>query len=256
MPGLEPFEHARCGHDAPCGGAPPLRIRHPGGQVLDRHRHDGAFAALVLAGSYVEAGDTGRHRVRAGDVIIHQAWESHIDRFHHLGADVLTLPLAEGCLVPVLGRVTDADTIVRLAERDRAGAAHLLMNQLVAVETSVEDWPDLLAGALLADPTLSIGCWAEARRLHPSSIARGFRQQFGITPAAFRFNARAHAALRDIRGSVEALVGIAAKHGFADQAHMTRATRMITGLPPSRLRRGRPDPTRGASHGDGRHRAG
>lgn len=217
--------------------------------MLDRHRHGGAFAALLLAGSYVEAGDTGRHRVQAGDVIIHQAWESHIDRFHPRGAEVLTLPLAELGPVPALGRVADVDAIVRLAEHDRVAAAGLLLTRLVEVSAPPEDWPDLLAGDLLADPGLSIGDWAQARQLHPSSIARGFRQQFGITPAGFRFNARTHNALRDIRGSHDTLSGIAAKHGFADQAHMTRATRMITGLPPGRLRPSRPNHACGAARG-------
>ena len=50
------------------------------GAVLPRHRHDAPYAAVVLEGGYEEAGDGGRFRVRAGDVLIHGAFSAHLDR--------------------------------------------------------------------------------------------------------------------------------------------------------------------------------
>jgi hypothetical protein len=38
---------------------------------MPRHRHLQRYAAIVLSGGYVEAGDAGRMRVRAGDVLVH-----------------------------------------------------------------------------------------------------------------------------------------------------------------------------------------
>jgi AraC-like DNA-binding protein len=65
MKDLEPISHRECGR-APLQVAVAGRTRHPAKQFLHRHRHDTAYAAVVLRGSYVEAGDTGRHRLTAG----------------------------------------------------------------------------------------------------------------------------------------------------------------------------------------------
>lgn len=49
------------------------RMYHTPPDVLPRHQHAGGFAAVVLRGRYAEAGDTGCHRVTAGDVLIRAA---------------------------------------------------------------------------------------------------------------------------------------------------------------------------------------
>ena len=52
-------------------------IRTP---LISRHVHKRAYAALVLSGYYEEAGGSGRHRVQAGDVVLDEAFEAHLDR--------------------------------------------------------------------------------------------------------------------------------------------------------------------------------
>jgi AraC-like DNA-binding protein len=216
--------------------AVPGRMRHGAREDLPRHRHDHGFAALVLAGGYVEAGDTGRHRLEAGDVLVHQAFESHLDRFDARGADVLILPLEDTAEQVVLGQVADLDTIVRLAELDQATAAQALGEQLVGRQRAHADWPDLLAQALHDDPSLVLSDWADCMGLHLGSISRGFRQVFSVTPAAYRATQRAHRATQALSAGDAPLSAIAADCGFADQAHMTRAVRHLTGLPPLTLR--------------------
>jgi hypothetical protein len=44
--------------------------------LIGRHVHKRAYAALVLSGCYEEAGDSGRHRVQVGNVVLHEAFES------------------------------------------------------------------------------------------------------------------------------------------------------------------------------------
>ncbi|RPH68176.1 MAG: hypothetical protein EHM78_19775 [Myxococcaceae bacterium] len=57
-------------------------LRHySGGSRLSRHRHRGAYAAVVVAGGFVEAGDRGRHRLVAGMVAFHAEFEAHRDDF-------------------------------------------------------------------------------------------------------------------------------------------------------------------------------
>lgn len=231
MPDLERNSHHACIRCAEAG-----RTHHGAGEALARHRHDTAFAAIVLAGGYIEAGDTGRHRVAPGDVLVHRAFESHLDRFCPSGAEVLVLPLAGERSWPVRGRVVDPDLIVRTAERDLTQAEQAFAVQLMPAPVHAEDWPDLLASALLGDPDLPLAEWGEAAGLHPGSLSRGFRQQFGLTPAAFRATARAHRAVRSIAAGSAPLAGIAAETGFADQAHMSRAVKALTGHSPQRLR--------------------
>lgn len=199
--------------------------------------HAQGFFALVLSGGYVEAGDTGRHQVTAGDVIVHHPFERHLDRFSSVGASVLVLPLTDSWPKTVLGRVDDPDWIARTAERDVVAAKQALTAAMVEKPLAIEDWPDLLARDLLAEPDLSLSAWAERHGLHPGSLARGFGQQFDISPAGFRTVARSRRAIEQIVSAGTPLCAIASEQGFADQAHMSRAIKRMTGHAPQVLRR-------------------
>jgi AraC-like DNA-binding protein len=213
-------------------------MRHPPSLQLPRHPHDHGFATLVLSGGYVEAGDTGRHRMEAGDVLLHQAWESHLDRFDGRGAEVLVLAIADSDAAALVGRIANPDAIVRLAERDRAEAARQLLAALSPrAPFEPADWPDLLALALRADPALPLTPWARDRGLHLGSLSRGFRQVFGVTPVAYRLIQRTRGAMQSLRASSEPLSLVAQDCGFADQAHMSRAIRSLANTTPGALRR-------------------
>lgn len=225
----------------PRPGARPLTagpMRHPPHERLGRHRHDEAFVALVLAGGYVEAGDTGRHRLRPGDVLVHRCWEYHLDEVAASGAQVLILPMPAAWDGPTHAAAADPDAIVRLAERDLPAALGLLTSGLTERVAPPQDWPDLLAARLRDDPDAPLASWARELGLHPGSLARGFRQVFGVTPAAYRLFQRTHRALGHIAAGDAGLAAVAAQCGFADQAHMSRAVRRMTGLAASQLRRG------------------
>lgn len=203
---------------------------------MARHRHRQAYVALVLAGSYVEAGDCGRFRVEAGRAVIHGPYESHQDEFFGSGAKVLNLPvLGVGSDAP-LGHVDDADAIARLAERDIDEAAELLRKTFRPSTDRLNDWPDLLAASLAAEPSLNLKDWAEALRITPQSLSRGFRRAYGVSPKRYRLEQRALRALRRLPGWQGSIAGLAAEIGFADQAHLTRALVAITGQAPNRLR--------------------
>jgi len=98
------------------------------------------------------------------------------------------------------------------------------------------DWPDMLADALTADPALRIGDWACDHGLADATVSRGFQQVYGVSPSAFRAQMRGRTAWRRILDADNALAELAYELGFADQAHMTRTVRAITGQPPSAWR--------------------
>lgn len=217
--------------------AEPGRTRHAPREQLTRHLHEHAFAAVVLSGGYVEAGDTGRHWMEPGDVLLHQAWEGHLDRFGGRGAEVLVLDIADTDAERLCGRVADADVIARLAETDRAEAAWRMLADLSPKPPASVDWPDELARALNEDPALCLGAWASERGLHAGSVSRGFRQVFGVTPAGYRLVQRTRRAIAALRRSPESLSFVAQDCGFADQAHMSRAIQRLAGTTPTALRR-------------------
>ena len=205
---------------------------------LPRHRHAQGYAAVVLAGAYEEAGDRGRRRVSAGDVVVHQPWDAHLNRTPR-GAQVLNLPLAwpgPAAFGAAFGRVDDPDALARTAERDPGEAARRLLAEFRPAPAASGDWPDRLAAALAEVDALALRDWASALRLSPEHLSRGFGKVFGVTPQRFRWEARARAVLGDLAQSPLSLAELALAHGFADQAHMTRAVHALSGRPPGAWR--------------------
>lgn len=210
------------------------RLFHLPGEHIGRHRHTPSFIAVVLRGSYLEAGDAGFMRLAAGDVVVHGPHEAHINRVGRGGAEVLLLPgtAHRGCG----GRIHDVDEIVRLAERDVHIAAERVSAALTTWAASAEDWPQMLADELIARPSLAIADWADQHRLRPETVSRGFRQVFGCSPKAFRASVRAHRAWREVKETRRPLKDIAADCGFADQGHMSRELAGLTGQSPAAWR--------------------
>jgi hypothetical protein len=122
---------------------------------MERHRHNLAYAAVVLSGRYFEAGDTGRWAVEPGYVIVHGAHEAHWDLVSAGGAVVLNFPLPlDVSFSPVL-RVSAVDEMIRAARTDPAQAAPFL-NDAEVVASKVSDWSDILAADIRNDPGLRI----------------------------------------------------------------------------------------------------
>jgi AraC-like DNA-binding protein len=195
------------------------------GDRLERHRHVKPYAAVVLQGGYLEAGDSGRFNVEAGHVILHSACEAHQNAFTSQGAVVLILPT--DCEAGGLARVPDPDLIVRLAERDPPAACSVLMESLVMESSCCNDWPDELSQRIIRDPDVVLSEWAEQFGLTPQSLSRGFSRAFGVTPKRFRADQRALRALRALREWRGTGASLAVELGFFDQAHMSKSVRTL-----------------------------
>jgi AraC-like DNA-binding protein len=202
---------------------------------VERHHHVAGYAAVVLRGGYLEAGDSGRFRAAAGDVLLHDAFEAHLDHFAPAGADILNVLLTAAPAVP-FGKVADPDRLVRQAEHDPAGAAAMLAEELLPGRPALEDWPDLLAGDLRNERVPSLAAWAGAHGLAASSLSRGFRLAYGVSPQRYRADHRAGRAARAMRNLRTSLAAVAAEAGFADQPHMNRTVKRAFGQSPSALR--------------------
>jgi AraC-like DNA-binding protein len=199
---------------------------------LPRHRHAEAYAALVLSGGYVEAGDAGRRRLAAGDVVFHRAFESHANVVAGGGAQVLNLPLRSMRGAAAFGRVGDADAIARAAERDADAAGEMLLDSAACAECELLDWPDLLARDLRASLAVPLAEWARQHRLAPATVSRSFRAVFGVSPKRYRLEQHALAAMRLLATGATSIADTAFAAGFSDQAHLSRTLLAMTGRTP------------------------
>jgi hypothetical protein len=155
--------------------------------TFNRHSHRSAYAAVVLSGGYEEAGDHGRLRAHTGDAVLHDAFESHTNRFFGSSTVVLNLHLPQmSVFTRGLVSIANPDAIFRLAERSKREAVELLLSTNESRMTAYLDWPDPLAIALIRNPCLSLSQWSITRGIPPWTISRSFRQVFGIAPSAFR----------------------------------------------------------------------
>lgn len=213
------------------------RERYRRHAAIERHRHDLGYVAVVMAGGYVEAGDRGRRRVEAGDVLVHEPFETHRNLMEGEGAEVLNLPLPAGIDLPAAARTSDPDLLARLCERNPAEAAEALSFGLALGPDTMDDWPDLLAAVCSQGSPFRLSDWARDHGLAAATVSRGFARIYGVSPARYRAEARSRRAWRDVMAGSDPLASIALATGFADQAHMTRSIARITGLPPARWRR-------------------
>jgi AraC-like DNA-binding protein len=216
---------------------PPKLEALAAGEAFPRHRHRNGYVSIILSGGFEEAGDNGRRRVGPGDALLHGPFNAHAERAMR-ATRILNLALPPGRIPEIRhGAIDDPDAIVRTCAHDPAAALGLLLAQLRPVEPQPQEWPDQLAQAIRTGGARSLRLWAEENGLHPAGLARGFGQLYGVSPARYRADQRTWRAWGRIVAGAEALSAIAYGVGFADQAHMCRSIRAMTGRSPAGWRR-------------------
>jgi AraC-like DNA-binding protein len=213
----------------------PSSVLAPGSTVA-RHVHLRAYATVVLDGGYQEAGECGRWRVQAGDVLIHAPISAHWDHVAPGGARVINLALPDSIARSACGHCVDLDLVLRLAPRDPLEAAEALLHGWRAGKAGLGDVPDLLARTLAAPDPPGVEAWADGVGVSRATAFRWFRATYGIAPTVYRVESRARLAWRMIVDSAASLADIAAAAGYADQSHMSRDVRRLTGHSPGAWR--------------------
>lgn len=214
-----------------------FETRHDARDVLRTHRHAGAYAALVVDGSHVEASADGPVDCVPGTLVLHPRWHAHGNRFGRLGAKVANLDL-DGDLVGeslrVL-RVHDAKDAFAVFTRAPHRLGELIASCRAAPAPTLQSWQHAFLRELEGggDDIASLARKAGVSLAHAS---RTFVRSHGMPPQLLRRELRCRRALRLLADGTP-LADIAATTGFADQAHLTRTLRAATGAPPSRLRR-------------------
>jgi AraC-like DNA-binding protein len=175
-------------------------------------------------------------------VLIHPTLDCHQNLMVSAGVKLIRLCWRDTTGIGGLFYLDDVDELARAVEKDVREALRLLESALRKQRRHSpgqrNDWPDLLLTHISADASAQIGEWAESNGLSRETVSRGFEATYGVQLSALRAELRTRSAwLRITRGS-DGLSGIAADTGFADQAHMTRWIRRVTGKSPSAWRSG------------------
>lgn len=237
--------------------------RFPPGSELPPHARPVRYLSLVVTGSYTEHIGGAAIHCRALSLRFHPPGEEHSHRMGRAGSECLNIELDDGWSESVR-RLDASRRPVHVASAGRAGsqliemmrgevgseraAAELLVADLLAlcerqlgIERAAKDRPCIRRAIEMIDDDprrpLSLAAIAAEAGVHPTHLARGFKQAMGVTVGAYiRTVRRQRAETLLIRQPALNISRVAAETGFADHAHMTRTFRKEIGLAPSEYR--------------------
>jgi AraC-like DNA-binding protein len=239
------------------GGLTFSETRHSPGARLAAHAHTAAYFCLVRRGGFRERWRHGSAEQTAGDVIFRAAAEEHENVFGADGARCFNVALGGRLLE---GLAPDADRVRPGSARVRAILACLCRevcgrapSRLVAEGLVYQalgeafqrgapdgrDWLDHVRDAIEKrfDRPLGIRALAAEVGVHPAHLSRAFHRRFGAPVLSYVRATRVRAAREMLRASDRPLADVAALTGFADQSHLTRVFKRVTGVTPGRYRR-------------------
>jgi AraC-like DNA-binding protein len=130
------------------------------------------------------------------------------------------------------------ERVERRAQRDPLSAlAEGIAEGEVCAPAAPSDWCSRVALALINRTSSLVGPLARNEGISPEHASRAFRARFGVGPATFRAEQRLRDVLRLLVETRDPLSDVACRAGYADQSHMSRAIKAVTGLSPQQLRR-------------------
>lgn len=256
--------HGREARRTTLAGQTLVESLYPPKAELEPHAHAHPYLVFVLDGTFEERSRRGRHACGPGMVMIRPAGTRHSDHFGDRGTRAMIVGIhapeavgdafgdvfhfRSGPPVSVAARLhaemrradTAAEYVVDGLMRELAG--HVLRYE--RIEDSEVRPPDWLARARdrlreeYLDPPL-IRDLAEEAGVHPDHLSRSFRRHFGTLPGEFLRSIRLEWAAHRLLDDASTIAAIAARAGYADQSHFTRAFKARYGVPPGRWRRTR-----------------
>lgn len=221
--------------------------RHPADYHLAMHRHYQGYIAIVLDGAYEEASVDGRYACDASTLVWHPPFHLHENRFRTHGATVLNLP-APALVAPPTDYLVCSGAPVRaiatLAERDIEAASIAAFKTLQtlsapAVTKDAPKWIHAIAHALRRDSHVGastlISALAKDQGLSPEHVTRQFKKYFAVSPSAYRREHRVRRAMQLIKNG-QRPANVAYRCGYADQSHLVKEFRTVTGATPGTFR--------------------
>ncbi|HSC80298.1 MAG TPA: AraC family transcriptional regulator [Chitinolyticbacter sp.] len=239
------------------------------GVPIPKHTHDEFVIAANLGGVERVWLDGQRFDARGGDITVYNPGALQASDGGSEAWGCASLYLAPSRLMPLLGRsehhefarpllhdtalatqliaaigaALGAGTAADIAEADEAllGALDTLFSgHAEAVMTAPNEGDTLLLRAeaqlreqMMAPPDLA--ALADRLGLNAVQLVRAFNRRHGLPPLAWLRQQRLRAAKQALLQG-DAIADVAARLGFADQAHLTRQFRAQFGLTPAQVR--------------------
>jgi len=251
------------GRSVECGGVLASESTYPARLALPRHSHAHAHLCLVLSGRYEETLAGAREARRPMMLIYYPPDCPHAESHHAPGRHFLvdwdeqwaarvgfdSTLLSRPAVVDPSAAVLAALRAFQLLHRGEAEARLHIEDALISILSELDasgprlarrapKWLAAVMGRLRESPneSLSLVELASEAKVHPSHLARSFKQFVGCTPGDMRRRFQVERACRGLAGGSDALCHVAVDAGFSDQSHMTRAVREATGFTPGELR--------------------
>ncbi len=239
----------------------------PAGEYLARHTHDRPCVAVMLEGSF-DLSIGGRvHHCPPTAVAMEPAGETHANALGTAGARVTVIqpdpdrvellrPFARildrpshryhagiaACAAQLTRELDRPDDLASLAAEAAVLEILVVLSRLAPdAERAPPPWlfrAKELVHARFREP-LQIAEVAREVDVHPSHLARAFRQHFRMPLGSYVRTLRLEWVAAELLRSEDSLASLALAAGFADQSHLTRAFKYHTGLTPRAYRRAR-----------------
>jgi AraC-like DNA-binding protein len=205
------------------------------------HRHESAYIALPLEGTYEESSADGRFTCAPGTAVIHGEWHMHANRFTAAGGRVLNIELPAGLAPPGGSAAVTVDVveIEKLARQEPARAAGAVLETRAGTGDGARIASDPVSAFLRSvrhRPTARIADLAAELGVSREHLARLVKAELGIGPTRLRSEWRFRLAA-GLLARGEPLARVAAEAGYSDQSHMTRDIKSRLGRTPGRLGR-------------------
>lgn len=242
--------------------------RYAGGASVPWHAHASPLLCLVVRGGFEER-SRGRSRTLAtGAVLFHPSDEPHAHRFHAPRTRCFSVQLGPAWLAEAapeerlrLGGPRDqprgriawwARQLHEEFARGDDASALVLEGLLLAVLGELTRRPPRaesrrpiwlgrvcdLVEARLREP-LRLTALAAELGVHPVHLSRTFRRAYGVSLSAYVLRRRVELACTALARADVPLARVAQEVGFADQSHLCRSFRRVTGLTPGAWRSSR-----------------
>lgn len=237
------------------------------GAIVPRHAHASPLLCLVVSGRFVEQSRGRTRTLGPGWVLLHPEDEPHAHRFESARSRCFTVQLGPGWLASA------AQERLRLGapREEMGGRLAWMVRQLYEEFTRGEDASllviegltlallgEAVRGTARIDP--AVPRWVSRARdlvearirqplgltelaaqldVSPGHLSRTFHRAYGVGLSGYVLLRRVQIACAALADPDAPLAQVALAAGFADQSHLCRSFRRVTGLTPGAWRRRR-----------------
>ncbi|HZO91783.1 MAG TPA: AraC family transcriptional regulator [Chthonomonadaceae bacterium] len=236
--------------------------RYEASRAIPPHAHESAFFYLVLDGACLDTVNGGERQAARSSLMFHPAGDTHANIWSPSGGACFHIEILPAKWVHLQERgttlrdrlycdggmaawiadqafrnfqQTDAASVLALEGLTLELIAEIVRAQMGSTDSTPPRWlrrtHDLLRERF--DENLSLEEISRVVDVHPSHLARAFRQHYHCTIGDFVRQLRIEFACRELLGSDRPLIEIALEAGFADQSHFARVFRRYTGRSPT-----------------------